>query len=1025
MRKATFAFILSLLVIGVPALVWAGSIDSDLQSKLTVTPTNQTISALVYLTQQVDLDAITDRMDSRNVTLQERHETVVRSLQDAASSSQSSIINYLEDLKSAGQIKSFEAFWLANCIRVDAPVSKIEEIAQRSDVFKVYYNYEIETITPVGEVKPGGTITVVENGVQAVNAPQVWAMGFHGEGVLVATIDTGVDGNHPALASRWAGVADPRYAGHPEWAWYDPYGGQNNFPYDPGGHGTHTMGTVCGGAPGDEIGVAPGAHWMAAGPIDRASIPQTVADAILSFQWMVDPDGNPSTNWDVPAVCSNSWGLVTAHGYPPCDQTFWTYLDACEAAGTVILFSAGNESTSGLRRPADRATDDYRTCAVAAVDAHQSGWPLAYFSSQGPTYCTPDGSAAIKPDIAAPGVDVRSSYPGGGYITMSGTSMASPHVNGVVALIRQANPNLSVNMVKQIIYDTAFDLGSPGQDNQYGWGMIDAYAAVQLALSYLSGYGAIQGRVTDAVNGSGLPGTVTVTNHVPPISTVCNAQGYYTMYVPADTAWYLKAEYTSDYQPAYAWVTVLENDTAVQNFALQPPVLGINMIPNNPPIYIHAGESFSYSGVLMNNTNGSGLADVWVMVDVPNYGMYGPLQLYPNVPLGPYDTLIVNNIVQNVPNFAPVGLYHYIAYCGDYPNVVIAQTQFNFIVLPTGGQLAQVAILCADYTNDWNEARDLLLADPNVLGVDFIDVMSSTPALQDLLTYNVVLVWSNYQFADATSLGNVLADFADIGGAVVTAEFSHYDGWALSGRYMTDYSPAGVGNSGYVNANLVVDDPNHPIMLGVNTGGEYYDYDYPLQGNTQLLSHWDNGRNGTVVNADAPRCVAINDYFGQSYRQWTGDIGQMMVNAVVFAANNSFSAAFPPPKGFFDQYAAPKAAPVQMTKVANNSKPATEVLAQAGKGSLPTIPTEYSLTDAYPNPFNASAKIGFALPENANVRLEVFNMMGQKVTTLVDKPMEAGSHSIIWDASNNSSGIYFYRLTTEKFTSTKRVSLVK
>ena len=572
MRKATFAFILSLLVIGVPALVWAGSIDSDLQSKLTVTPTNQTISALVYLTQQVDLDAITDRMDSRNVTLQERHETVVRSLQDAASSSQSSIINYLEDLKSAGQIKSFEAFWLANCIRVDAPVSKIEEIAQRSDVFKVYYNYEIETITPVGEVKPGGTITVVENGVQAVNAPQVWAMGFHGEGVLVATIDTGVDGNHPALASRWAGVADPRYAGHPEWAWYDPYGGQNNFPYDPGGHGTHTMGTVCGGAPGDEIGVAPGAHWMAAGPIDRASIPQTVADAILSFQWMVDPDGNPSTNWDVPAVCSNSWGLVTAHGYPPCDETFWTYLDACEAAGTVILFSAGNESTSGLRRPADRATDDYRTCAVAAVDAHQSGWPLAYFSSQGPTYCTPDGSAAIKPDIAAPGVDVRSSYPGGGYVTMSGTSMASPHVNGVVALIRQANPNLSVNMVKQIIYDTAFDLGSPGQDNQYGWGIVDAYAAVQLALSYLQGYGVITGRMTDLVSGNGLQGHVTVTNHVPPIVANCNTQGYYTLYVPADTTWDLRAEYTSDYLPGFASLSVVENDTVTQDFALEPKV---------------------------------------------------------------------------------------------------------------------------------------------------------------------------------------------------------------------------------------------------------------------------------------------------------------------------------------------------------------------------------------------------------------------------------------------------------------------
>jgi hypothetical protein len=208
-----------------------------------------------------------------------------------------------------------------------------------------------------------------------------------------------------------------------------------------------------------------------------------VADAILSFQWMLDPDENPNTVWDVPQSCSNSWRLVTGHGYPPCDQTFWTFLDACEAAGIVIIFSAGNEGFSGVGRPPDRATDDYRTFAVAAVDANNGNWPIASFSSRGPTRCTPDGREAIKPDIAAPGVNVRSSVPGNGYSNFSGTSMASPHVNGVVALMYQANPNLTVTEVKQIIFDTAFDLGANGEDNNYGWGMIDAFEAVQIALS--------------------------------------------------------------------------------------------------------------------------------------------------------------------------------------------------------------------------------------------------------------------------------------------------------------------------------------------------------------------------------------------------------------------------------------------------------------------------------------------------------------------------------------------------------------
>jgi len=444
------------------------------------------VSVLVYLKDQVDLEALNRQMDEQRATLNNRHKTTVVALQNTAYSTQPQLVQYLKELQSQDLVKDFKCFWIRNIIRVETYQSVADQIRMRDDVFWVYPDFEIELIKPVDESfdHKNGDRNAIEPGIIAVRAPEVWEeFNITGEGILVATIDTGVDGDHPALAGRWAGVADPRYEGHPEWAWFDPYLGQNDFPYDNGGHGTHTMGSVCGGAPGDQIGVAPGALWMSAGAIDRGGgISQTVADAIESFEWMIDPDGDPETNWDVPASCSNSWRLTTGHGYPPCDETFWTFLDACEAAGTVIIFSAGNEGFSGLGRPPDRATDEYRCFAVAAVDANDPDWPIADFSSRGPTYCTPNGTEAIKPDIAAPGVSVRSSYPGGGYTSLSGTSMASPHINGVVALMRQANPDLSVEEIKEIIFQTAYDLGDSGEDNDYGWGMVDAYEAVAMAI---------------------------------------------------------------------------------------------------------------------------------------------------------------------------------------------------------------------------------------------------------------------------------------------------------------------------------------------------------------------------------------------------------------------------------------------------------------------------------------------------------------------------------------------------------------
>ncbi len=444
------------------------------------------VSVILGLSDPADVDGLAAALDAAGSPRRERHREVVLTLREAAVRDADMPVA-LQQL-AGGRLEAVQRFWITNAIRIDGPADAVAAAATHPRVRSVSPNLPIRGIRPVAESVPAGADDppagvggpVVEPGVAAVNAPAAWAMGYDGSGILVAVIDTGVDGTHPALAGRWAGLR-PEYAGHPEWAWFDPWGGQNDAPFDSGSssHGTHVAGTVCGGPPGDGIGVAPGSHWIAAAAIDRGgSIEATLADAIESFQWMLDPDGDPRTVFDVPHVIVNSWGLADFHGIAACDPQLWSFLDAVEAAGTVVVFAAGNEGAAGLRRPADRASDPWRTFAVAAVDAGSPGFPVAGFSSRGPTTCTPDGQPAIKPDIAGPGVAVRSALGGGQYGFKSGTSMAAPHLAGVIALMRQANPDLSPQDIKQILFETAVDLAESGEDNDTGHGMVDAAAAV-------------------------------------------------------------------------------------------------------------------------------------------------------------------------------------------------------------------------------------------------------------------------------------------------------------------------------------------------------------------------------------------------------------------------------------------------------------------------------------------------------------------------------------------------------------------
>jgi subtilisin family serine protease len=441
------------------------------------------VDAVLFLSERCDLDALSAELDAQHASRARRHEVVVRTLQALATRSQQDLVHHLTDLRDAGRIESFTPLWITNAIVIRASGAELARLARRPGIARV------RAATREAPVEPGWPTPDPEDqrggnppspGLVVIHAPEVWAQGITGEGTLVCSLDTGVNGEHPALASRWRGL-DPAYDGHPSWAWFDPATGTthpmafiNHHALD--SHGTLTMGILCGGAPGDPIGVAPGAQWISAAVINRDDT-DVVALALQAYQWAIDPDGDPATIRDVPDVCSNSWGQR-----PSCDDSLWSVHDALEAGGTVVVFSGGNNGLEGPGTPASRATEDFRTFAVGALNGRPGDLEVWSGSSRGPSTCTVDGSPAIKPEIAAPGVNVRSASAfQNGYVAQTGTSFAAPHVGGTIALMRQVNPYLTVRQIKRILVDTAFDLGAPGPDNEYGHGMLDALAAVERA----------------------------------------------------------------------------------------------------------------------------------------------------------------------------------------------------------------------------------------------------------------------------------------------------------------------------------------------------------------------------------------------------------------------------------------------------------------------------------------------------------------------------------------------------------------
>ena len=506
MRSAFVYFSALLAAVLIAAEAKGARIEPNLATAIDAASPEAWISALIAPRSAAALPQLEASFATRVVSRAERHRSVISLLRAEASASQASLLARIAELEATGEVRGHTAYWLANVIAIEARPAALRELAARGDVDVIESNFrpvliEPLTLAPAEEANARSEREhrravgdQVEPGIRAINADRVWHdLGVTGQGTLIANIDTGVDASHPALRERWRGLhADP------DACWRD-YIGVTSTPVDQDRHGTHVMGTMTGLIAEDTIGVAWGAEWIAANPLLRRSGP-SLDNAILdAFQWLVDPDGDVGTVDDVPDVVQNSWGVEPSegHGYTWCDSRWWEVIDHCEAAGVVVTFSAGNSGPTAMTivSPASRADSPTNCFAVGAIDAGNTEfpYPIANFSSRGPSRCD---ALSTKPEVVAPGVGVYSSTPNNRYEWLSGTSMAGPHVAGVVALIREIDPDISPEAVKLLLMQTARDLSGGGEDNTFGHGVVDAYAAVVAA-------GANFGRVDGTVRFAG------------------------------------------------------------------------------------------------------------------------------------------------------------------------------------------------------------------------------------------------------------------------------------------------------------------------------------------------------------------------------------------------------------------------------------------------------------------------------------------------------------------------------------------
>ncbi len=978
-RQFSIAFALITLLLA--NAISASNLSEQLRTTLRSGAPEDEISVLIFMADQLDVNRVQQARKLSTFSRQASHQVLVEELRSFAADKQTSLKSVLEEAQSRGEVESYESYWISNAFRVTASARFVESLESRGDIETI-----IENLPPTSLYNPTQTESVssttagVSAGLRAIGADDMWQMGYTGAGRLIATFDTGVDGTHPALAGSWRGNTHPS----PE-SWFDPVY-QENSPHwehiyvegvDIGGHGTSTMGVLVGkdDATGDTTGVAFGAQWISAMVVDVPG-----ANYLQAFQWVADPDGDPSTIDDVPDVLNNSWGFL--QGDVNCSEIFWTPIDNLEALGTVVIFACGNEGPNpkSIRNPANRAASPLNTFSVGATD--NLGTAVTAKSSRGPSNCD---NISIKPELVAPGLDVRTAIPlsqSSYYDLKGGTSFAAPHVAGAVALLRQYNPNATVDQIKTALINSATDIGVFGEDNAAGYGLINIPAALQL---------------------------------MPPNNQV-------NVFVTA-----------LEYNPIAPGMEVAIVATLRNSGANTSNVDGQLM---NAESGISVENGSSNFGNLLNGASASNSGDPFVL-QFSNQIVNGTqltvdLRITASAGYQKFITLyftVGEALVKSTCNHVSDSVRFTVTNYGSYglaPNSALARNGLGFLYPVNGvNNLYQAGLLIG---NSLSGVSDGITNEINSVDADF-----------------EVAPGGNLEVLTGGILGDheTFSRFNDDGsfqplGITVEQRTASFNGPNDANYVIMEYT--------VINEK---DTPLDNLYVGMyfdwdfppNSGEDRTGFDR----SNDLGYMWYNNRaqyRGTTVlnNEGLTTFFAIGNelmvYGGISEAKKFDFLTHGTNDTSLFVNDQSYSIATGP----FNLQPG-EADTAAFAIIAAGSQPELSTIAQRAKSvyrqATPvydeenaTLPKEYQLKQNFPNPFNPITQIQFSLKHADLVRLEVFNSLGQKVATLTDAYRSAGEYTVYWSGVDDSgqpvaTGVYFYKLTVGERSETRKMILLK
>ena len=441
------------------ANAWCGEIAQELLKEIESNGPIHEYAVIIKLRGVVGYQSL--KASVEQMARHERVKKVVQEIKAATDRSQQNLRSHLVNQETLGKVRNVKHFWIVNGIAVTATPEAIKELASRADVEEIVPDRIITLGAPAvaSSAAPAGW------NLDRIGVHPLWNAGYTGQGVVVATMDTGVDINQPELASKWRGGVN---------SWFDP-SGEHATPADVSGHGTQTMGIILAGNTVDHlIGVAPDAKWIAAKIFNDAGVSFS-SITHQAFQWVLDPDGDPNTN-DAPDIVNCSWDLNSSGTVTVVNLEFQPDVQALQAAGIAVVFSAGNAGP--LSNTSVSPANYPESFSVGMTDSTDMIDPR---SSRGPSAF--DGTS-LYPTVVAPGAGVTTTDLWFGSadlstVTVNGSSFSAPHVAGAMALLLSSNPTLTAGQMEDAIKQTAWDLGTTGPDNDYGYGFLDVERAAR------------------------------------------------------------------------------------------------------------------------------------------------------------------------------------------------------------------------------------------------------------------------------------------------------------------------------------------------------------------------------------------------------------------------------------------------------------------------------------------------------------------------------------------------------------------